>query len=319
MHIICPHSPGVSSVDQITDGTMTAAEDLSREEAHCIWPAQAALGEGPMWDARSQALWFVDIKRGRLHRYDPARGDRRTVEVGGAPCFIVPSDDGAFLVGDGHVLRAFDGDRMTGVHATLAMRAGNRLNDGTVAPDGRLWFGSMDDGEREPTGLLYHHDAGEVAAAGGACTITNGPAITRDGRHLYHVDTLGGVIWRFDIGGGPELRDGVEFVRIDPADGTPDGVTVDAEDHVWVGLWGGAQARRYAPDGRLAHTVRFPCDNVTKVAFGGPDLRTGYATTARVGLDDAALARQPLAGGLFAFAVDVPGVILPEARVATAA
>ena len=93
-------------------------------------------------------------------------------------------------------------------------------------------------------------------------------------------------------------------------------MTIDAEDHVWVGLWGGWAARRYAPDGSHVCTVRFPCANITKLAFGGPDLRTAFVTTARSGIDPDRLEDQPLAGGLFAFEAPAPGCPLPQVHLA---
>ncbi len=280
----------------------------------CIWPLGATLGEGPMWDARNGVLWFVDIKQGRIHRHDPASGARETIEVGGMPCFVLPADDGGYVLGNGHALHRFDGRAVTGEIGRVAMPADNRFNDATVDRHHRIWFGSMDNKETDASGAVHVYDRGAIHVAGGECCITNGPAISSDNRWLYHVDTLGGTIWRFDISASPTLREGKVFARIDPADGYPDGVTIDAEDHVWLGLWGGWSARRYAPDGTLVRTVALPVANVTKLAFGGPDLKTAYATTARKGLDEAALEKQPLAGGLFAFPVDVPGARVPEVK-----
>lgn len=94
------------------------------------------------------------------------------------------------------------------------------------------------------------------------------------------------------------LPDGHLFAFVYAADGTPDGVTLDAEDHLWVGLWGGRAARRYAPDGALVDEVRFPCAHVTKLAFGGPDLRTAFATTATLDLDPKSFEEQPPADRL---------------------
>ena len=100
------------------------------------------------------------------------------------------------------------------------------------------------------------------------------------------------------------------------ADGYPDGVVLDSEDCLWVALWDGWAVRRYAPDGSLLYQIDFPCARVTKIAFGGPELRTAYVTTARTGLDASALAAQPLAGALFAFDVPVAGLPLSEAQLA---
>jgi len=107
------------------------------------------------------------------------------------------------------------------------------------------------------------------------------------------------------------------FLQLTENDGHPDGVVLDSEDCLWVALWDGWGVRRYAPGGALLMTVALPCSRVTKIAFGGPDLRTVYVTTARVGLDAAALAEQPLAGGLFTFDVPVAGNVLPAVQLPT--
>ena len=273
----------------------------------CIWPLGATLGEGPLWDPIAQALWFVDIKQGRIHRCAADGSDRRSIGVGGMPSFILPRAGGGFVVGNVGALQHFDGERITGEIDRVAMRAGNRFNDATTDIHGRLWFGSMDNGEEHVTGAVHVHADGAIHVAGGESMITNGPAVSGDGRWLYHVDTPERTIWRFDVGDSNRLDQGEVFVRIEAAAGNPDGVTIDSEDHLWVGLWGGWAARRYAPDGRLVQEVRFPCANITKLAFGGPDRKTAFATTARGDMDEAALAEQPLAGGLFAFPVEVAG------------
>ena len=104
------------------------------------------------------------------------------------------------------------------------------------------------------------------------------------------------------------------FAIIDPADGHPDGCSTDSAGNVWLGLWGGWRARLYAPDGSILREVRLPASNVTKIALGGPDLKTAFVTTARAGLDDAALAEQPEAGNVFAFPVEVAGLPPSPAR-----
>lgn len=285
---------------------------MKQPDVTVAWEVGALLGEGPAWITADCALWFVDIKRGDLHRHDPATGENRSLAIGGSPSFVLPDDDGALLVGNGRALQRVVDGRVSETIATIAMPAHNRTNDATVDPAGRLWLGTMDDGETQATGAVYRFDDRGVTPVGGACTITNGPAISADGRWLYHVDTLGGTIWRFDIAARNTLEDGTLFATIAPEHGHPDGVTLDAEGHLWVGLWGGWALRRYAPDGTLVGEVAMPCANVTKMAFGGPDLRTAFVTTASVGLSDADRARQPLAGSLFTFAAPVAGSPLPR-------
>ena len=271
----------------------------------------APLGEGPVWVARDRAIWFVDIIGHKLHRFDPATGALKSWDTPGPPGWILPSRDGRFVVGMQRGLNSFD--PATGGFASLGAvepdLPGNRLNDATVDPAGRIWFGSMDEAQAKPTGRVYVHAHGVTRDCGLApVTITNGPAVSPDGRTLYHVDTLGQVIHEIPVHDDATLGTPRPFVRIEPGAGSPDGPTVDSEGCLWIGLYGGWAARRYAPDGALVQTVTFPVANVTKIAFGGADLRTAFATTARTGLDAAALAKQPAAGDLFAFRVDVPGL-----------
>jgi sugar lactone lactonase YvrE len=200
--------------------------------------------------------------------------------------------------------------------APEADRPGNRLNDASVGPDGGLWFGSMHDAEEEDSGAFYRLDReGRAVRLIDGIRITNGPVLSPDGRIFYHTDTVAGTIHAADVAEDGSLSNRRVFARIDPADGHPDGTIIDSEGCLWIGLWGGWRARRYAPDGSIDTEVRLPASNITKVAFGGPDLRTAYATSARAGLDDAARAAQPLAGGLFAFRVDVPGLPGNEIRI----
>jgi len=282
-----------------------------------VWSLGATLGEGPVWDARDAALWFVDIKQHRVHRFDPAGGETRSFDAPGQVGWVLPAADGGFLAGLQTGLHRFDPESgaFTLLTAVEPDRPGNRLNDATVAADGAVWFGSMDDGETDVTGQVHRFHAGTLTTSTiPPVVITNGPAVSPDGGTLYHVDTLGHTIHAVPVDGAttgtPRL-----FATIDAADGYPDGVTVDAEGGVWVGLWGGWSARRYAPDGTLDRIVRFPVANITKVAFGGDDLRTGFATSASKGLSDEDRADQPEAGSLFAFDVDVPGRVLPLAVV----
>ena len=191
-------------------------------------------------------------------------------------------------------------------------RPNNRLNDGVVDPLGRLWFGTMDNGETARTGAFYRFERGSVAATGiDGIAITNGPALSPDGRILYFVDTREGRIDSADVADDGSLGPSRPFVRIDPAEGFPDGPTVDSEGCVWISLYAGWEARRYSPAGELVERVRFPVANITKIAFGGEDLRTVYATTARQLLTPAQLELQPEAGDLFEFRVDVPGLPCP--------
>jgi sugar lactone lactonase YvrE len=277
-----------------------------------VWNVGAVLGEGPVWVERDRALWFTDIKGRKVHRFDPAAGTGRSWDSPEQIGFVLPAGSGGFVAGLQSGLHRFD--EQDGSFSPLAAvetdQPDNRLNDGTVDAAGRLWFGTMNDAETGPTGSFYRYQAGEVIATGiSGIPITNGPAVSPDGRILYVVDTLARTIRACDIASDGSLGSLRPFAEIARGEGNPDGPMVDSEGCVWIALYGGSEARRYSPGGELLRRVRFPVSNITKIAFGGEDLRTAFATTARHLLK----APQDQAGDLFAFRVEVPGLPSPLA------
>jgi sugar lactone lactonase YvrE len=276
-----------------------------------VWSLGAELGEGPVWVERDQALWFVDIKGRKIHRFDPASGERRSWEAPEYVGFLLPAAGGGFVAGLQSGLHHFD--ERSGAFRPLAEvdpdLPDNRLNDATVDPTGRLWFGTMDNEEKAASGAIHRlGDDGAVRRVGGECCITNGPAISPDGRTLYHVDTLAQTVYAATIEEDGSLSGSRIFCTIGAGEGYPDGPSVDSQGCVWIGLYAGWSARRYSPEGELLETVRFPVANITKIAHGGEDLRTAFATTARQGMSAEELAAQPQAGDLFAFEVRTPGL-----------
>lgn len=277
----------------------------------------AELGEGPVWDSRDNALWFVDIKNQKVHRYDPEAREHRTWDAPEYVCFLFPAASGGFVAGLKSGL--FNFDPASGVFNRIVSvetdKPDNRLNDGVVDPQGRLWFGSMDNHEKAKSGAFYCFAGGKVSRIGIAdISITNGPAVSPDGRSLYLVDTMKGMIEVADIADDASLSNRRPFTRIEKTDGYPDGPTIDSNGYVWISLYAGWEARRYSPAGDLVERVRFPVANITKLALGGPDLRTAFATTARQLLNADEIAKQPQIGDLFEFRADVPGVPCPLVR-----
>lgn len=290
---------------------------MTTTEPHDVWDLAAELGEGSVWVERDKALWFVDIKKQQVHRYDPNDASKRSWDAPEQVGFIFPAERGGFVVGLQSGLHHFDEksgefDLIVAVEPDIPT---NRLNDGVVDPEGRLWFGTMDNGERAKSGAFYCFSGGGLTRTRvDGIAITNGPAVSPDGRLLYFVDTLKGTIESAEIIGDGQLGDRQPFVRIDPKDGHPDGPSIDSEGCVWISLYAGWEAWRYSPAGKLMNRVRFPVANITKMAFGGEDLRTAFATTARQLLSVEELGKQPQIGDLFEFRVEVPGVRCPLVR-----
>jgi sugar lactone lactonase YvrE len=288
-------------------------------EARHVKSVGAVLGEGPVWIQRDSTLRFVDIKRHRVYRFDPASGDLSFAVAPEQSGFVLPVKGDGFIVGCKNGLYRFDEQsgqftRLSQVEPHLPT---NRLNDACVGPDQALWFGSMDDSESALSGALYRCDeAGRSTALDKDICITNGPAFSADGKTFYHTDTMNKVVHAFDHSNDGKLSNKRVFVTIEAGAGYPDGSAVDSAGCVWIALWGGWGVRRYSPQGELLTTVRFPVSNVTKIAFGGADRLTAYATSASKGLSDAERAKQPMAGDLFSFRVDAPGLPSYEVKMA---
>lgn len=282
---------------------------MAASEPNSVWDVGAELGEGPVWV--DGALWFTDIKRRKIHCYRPGSGERRSWDSPEQVGFVLPALGGGFVAGLQSGLHRFDEKEgsFDPIVEVEPERPDNRLNDGTVDPSGRLWFGTMADDESGATGAFYSFERGLVRPTGlEGIAITNGPALSPDGRILYYVDTRAGIVRAADVAPDGSLGRSRPFVRIDPAHGHPDGPTIDSEGCVWLALFGGWEAWRFSPAGERLERIRFPVANITKLAFGGDDLRTAYATTARLHLKPEEREAQPQAGDLFEFRVDVPGV-----------
>lgn len=280
--------------------------------ARGVLDAQSLLGEGVLWDATREIVWFVDIKRHRLWHFDPATGSNSFAEAPGQIGWALPAEGGSLLCGLQDGLYTFDPEAKTfeKLMDVPGEPAGNRLNDACCDPWGRVWFGSMDDAEEAKSGRFYVFDRGEIRPAGpSGIAITNGPAVSGAGDRIYFTDTAGQKIMVADLtrDDAGEARPFADTGALFP-DAYPDGPIVDAEDHVWTGLYMGARVARFSPDGELVATQTLPARDVTKMALGGQDLRTAYVTTATKNMDEPAFREFPAAGHLLSFASPVAGV-----------
>ena len=275
-------------------------------------PAQALLGEGSIWDEKRQCLFWLDILNCQLHRFDPGIGSDEVFPTGSQPGTAVPTREGELLL-------ALE----TGIHR-MSLDTGSmqclvnplpgppiRFNDGKCDPSGRFWVGTLSmDGARGKAQLFRYDADGSLREMLSGVSNSNGLVWSSDRRTMYYNDTPTRCVQAFDYDNatGSISRQRVAF-SIAEGEGMPDGMTIDAEDKLWVALWGGSEVHRYDPlSGELLARVKLPAPHVSSCAFGGPDLRTLFITTARSEMSEEDLERFPLAGNLFAADVGVAGV-----------
>jgi sugar lactone lactonase YvrE len=272
-------------------------------EVHPVGDVVAGLGEGPVWDPISRTVLWVDIPGGSLHRTALDTGRTETRQIGAPLALALPGPDGAVLLarGDDLLILPADGSDLV-PWMSFPHRDNMRLNDGLWDQQGRLLIGTMVLPGREggPAALWRVEDDGRARVLVDDLRLSNGVAWSPGGRTLYHVDTPVRRLWAHDVDPyGAVVRSRV-LLEIEPGAGNPDGVTVDADGHVWVCLFGGWAVRRYTPDGRLAGQVRLPVQHPTSCGFGSDGRSTLFVTTASNRLDDAGRRAQPWAGRLLA-------------------
>ena len=282
-----------------------------------VWAEGALLGEGTVWIAEEQALYWVDIKGKFVHRYHPESGGQNSWPMPEEIGCLIPREKGGFVAGfqNGLAFVNLETDAIEKLGFPESDVPGNRINDGKADAQGRIWLGTMDNNERERTGALYRVDADQSChKMDDGYAITNGPAFSPDGRTLYHTDTLKKTIYAFDLATDGSISNRREHIVIADDAGYPDGMNTDAEGYLWVGHYNGWRVTRFAPNGSVDRVIEMPVGANTNIAFGGPDLETLYVSTAAKQLDAAALAQQPLAGALFEVHVGVKG--MPPGRYA---
>ncbi len=294
----------------------------------CVVEAACWLAEGPCWDAREGALWWTDVPSRRIHRWRPdgtrGGGGHDVWATDEMVTAIAVRRDGGLITARTRDLAFFDpaSGSFSPFVAPEADIPGNRSNDGRCDRQGRFWYGTMSnnlapDGSEAPMeadrGALYRVDGdGSWQRLESGVSIANTLAWSPDERTFYFADTPRGLYaYDYDPASGT-IAGRRPFALQDRPDlegrGWPDGSAIDAEGFLWSCRWDGGCVIRFAPDGSIDRIVELPCQRVTSATFGGPDLATLYITTVRYGLDAAALAEQPLAGGIFALDPGVHGL-----------
>lgn len=269
-----------------------------------VLDAQALLGEGPCWDEALGVLWWVDIVGQRLHKFNPVTGNDEAYPLDQQVGTVVPWMEKRVVVAlqDGLYAFGLDDRRLELIVRHEDGRPDNRFNDGKCDPMGRLWAGTLNlQGERE-TGALYCYDPHSgLRRKRMNISVSNGLGWSPDYKQMYWIDSPTREVTAFDYDAAAgNISNPRPSIRFGEGQGVPDGMTVDEEGMLWVAHWDGGQVSRWDPHiGRQLESIKLPVPRVTSCAFGGPDRRDLYITTARIRLDEAELRQYPLSGGIF--------------------
>ncbi|MEP7137266.1 MAG: SMP-30/gluconolactonase/LRE family protein [Chloroflexota bacterium] len=283
-----------------------------------LYDAKATLGEGPIWDARTQSIYWLDILNKRIYA-----GADVLIELDEFVGCIAPRKNGGLILAlSGVAISHADEGRssfasleLDPVRATLLQPlttepADNRFNDGKCDPRGRFLAGTMDMNEKDPNGSLYSFDGKTITKILGNVTISNGMAWSPDHKTLYYIDTPTRTVRAFDY----DLETGAianprKAIYVSEALGWPDGMTSDTQGNLWIAMWGGAKMTKWNPNtGELLEQIPVPAKNVSSCVFGGKNMNELYITSARIGLDEATLNQYPLTGGVFRLETNVEGM-----------
>ena len=290
-----------------------------------IYDTKAHLGEGPIWDAHTQTLYWLDILNKRIYV-----GAEVLVELDEFIGCIAPRQNGGLILAlSGVVSETSHADEGRSSFWTLDHASGTsdsvrttllspltdeptttRFNDGKCDPRGRFLAGTMDMNETDPTGSLYAFDGKSVTKLLSDVTISNGMAWGADHKTFYYIDTPTREVRAFDYDlDSGTLANPRVAIYVPESLGWPDGMTSDTQGNLWIAMWGGAKITRWNPNtGELLDQIPVPALNVSSCVFGGRDMNELYLTSARKGLDEAALKQYPLTGGVFRLQTKVEGM-----------
>jgi sugar lactone lactonase YvrE len=281
--------------------------------AQLEYEIHSLLGEGAFWNYKSQELYWIDIDGKKIHIYDPDIKTNRSFPTPTRIGTVVPQTDTTAVIAleDGiYIINTENGniEVLSDIEKEMTI---NRFNDGKCDPNGNLWVGSMHLEQAVPMGSVYKISAtGETIKMIDSVTISNGIVWTKDATTMYYIDTPTQNIQAFDFDVVTStLSNERTAVRVSEALGFPDGMAIDEEDMLWVGLWNGNAVGRFDPkSGELISRIEVPAHNVTSCAFGGENLDILYITTASVDMTEEEKVNYPLAGSLFVVDPGVKGV-----------
>ena len=275
-------------------------------------PCQCGCAEAPLWMNTAQTLFWVDTDNPVCYSYNPASETDQQHDVAGQFQALAPRTKG------GYIAPLLDRVVLTDEHLAITEDLGNPvqdkpsllIGDGTTGPDGCYYFTTYNwEDLYSTTGGIFRVGKDlKIELVLDNLALPNGIVFNLDGSKLYVTEMFKNriLVYDFDAPSGT-FSDRQVFREVPEEEGLPDGLIMDREGFLWSAHWQGFRITRYDPDGNAEGVLPVPVPTPTCMAFGGPDMKTLYITTAKKGLSDEQLAEYPESGSLFIAETEIEG------------
>ena len=286
--------------------------------SYLIYAQNCLLGESSIWDDRSNSLYWIDIVRPAIHRFNFNKNQHNFWLMPDKIACIGLNKSGGLFVVLSRSFALFDPDntsqiKLTPLNTPQILNQNVMFNDGKCDRSGRFWVGTKDLSETAPNGNFYKLNADlQLELVDQKFTVFNGPAWSPDNKICYFCDSPQQIIYKcdFNLDTGT-LHHKEVFAKVVEKNSYPDGITVDSDGFLWCCHWGGGRVVRYDPTGKISQTIKIPALQPTSCCFGGPHLTLLYVTSAIVGLSRAQLEQYPESGCVFHFETHIKGLKEP--------
>ena len=275
---------------------------IKTSKPECIWQTKAFLGEGTLWVKSLNSIFFTDIKRKKIFIFNTKTKRKKIIKINKEIGFLSHIKKNIFILGlkgELRIVNLKNNKKIKSIFIEIDKPL-NRLNDGKTDPRGRLWFGSMDNLERNiQNGSLYCLNKNlKLKMVDNKYMITNGPAFINE-KNFYHTDTKKRIIYKIKIDKNLNILEKKIFKKFLGVEGFPDGMTTDRFKNLWVCHFGGSSISVFNQKGKKIYKIKLPAKNVTNCAFGGANNNDLYITTALKGLKEIDKKKYNLSGSLF--------------------
>ena len=285
---------------------------IKTSKPEVLWNAKCILGEGTLWVREHKSIYFTDIKKKRIHILNIKNNKSKIIKINKEIGFLAHIKNNIFILGlqgELRILNLKTKKILKSIYIEKDIKT-NRINDGKTDPSGRLWFGTMDNPERNLTnGSLYCLDKKlNLKKVDTTYYITNGPAFI-DSNNFYHTDSRKKTIYKIKINKNNKIVSKKIFKKLSSDEGSPDGMTLDKNKNLWVAHFHGACISVFNKKAKLIHRIQFPAKNITNCAFGGKNTKELYVSTATKGMSKADLRKFRYSGFFFSVKTNARGVL----------